>query len=74
MFDHCLRAFVEFSNASGESEGLSEVSLALLSARQGSPMEISVHPTGQIEAFAADRPVSHLKYGRYEFIAIQIGW
>uniref|UniRef100_A0A3B3BJJ2 ATP-dependent RNA helicase TDRD9 n=1 Tax=Oryzias melastigma TaxID=30732 RepID=A0A3B3BJJ2_ORYME len=58
------RAFVEFSNASGESEGLSEVSLALLSARQGSPMEISVHPTGQIEAFAADRPVSHLKYGR----------
>uniref|UniRef100_A0A3P9J325 RNA helicase n=1 Tax=Oryzias latipes TaxID=8090 RepID=A0A3P9J325_ORYLA len=45
------RVFVEFSNASSNSEVLSEVSLALLLARQGSPMEISVHPTGQIEIF-----------------------
>uniref|UniRef100_A0A8C7XDM4 ATP-dependent RNA helicase TDRD9 n=1 Tax=Oryzias sinensis TaxID=183150 RepID=A0A8C7XDM4_9TELE len=58
------RVFVEFSNASSNSEVLSEVSLALLLARQGSPMEISVHPTGQIEAFTGDRSISHLKYGR----------
>uniref|UniRef100_A0A3P9KJB0 ATP-dependent RNA helicase TDRD9 n=1 Tax=Oryzias latipes TaxID=8090 RepID=A0A3P9KJB0_ORYLA len=45
------RVFVEFSNASSNSEVLSEVSLALLLARQGSPMEISVYPTGQIEIF-----------------------
>uniref|UniRef100_H2MMA0 RNA helicase n=1 Tax=Oryzias latipes TaxID=8090 RepID=H2MMA0_ORYLA len=61
------RVFVEFSNASSNSEVLSEVSLALLLARQGSPMEISVYPTGQIEAFTGDRSISHLKYGRYDF-------
>ncbi|KAM9842947.1 ATP-dependent RNA helicase TDRD9 [Aulostomus maculatus] len=58
------RAYVEFYRTSQASGVLPEVSLALLLAQQSPPMELSVYPIEQIEMFAGNRQIAHLKYAR----------
>lgn len=64
------RAYVEFYKTSQDSTTLPEVSLALLLAQQKPALELSVHPTEQIEACAGGRQISHLKYARYSSVHV----
>uniref|UniRef100_A0A665WHP3 ATP-dependent RNA helicase TDRD9 n=1 Tax=Echeneis naucrates TaxID=173247 RepID=A0A665WHP3_ECHNA len=58
------RAYMEFYRTSKDSGVLPEVSLALLLAQQGRPMELSVYPIEQIEKCAGNRNITHMKYTR----------
>ncbi|KAK2826057.1 hypothetical protein Q5P01_020271 [Channa striata] len=57
------RAYVEFYRTSQHSGVLPEVSLSFLLA-QNPPMELSVYPTEQIEMWAVNRKITHMKYTR----------
>uniref|UniRef100_UPI0037E94C75 ATP-dependent RNA helicase TDRD9 n=1 Tax=Semicossyphus pulcher TaxID=241346 RepID=UPI0037E94C75 len=58
------RAYVEFYKTSQESGVQPEVSLALLMAQHNPPLQLSVHPTEQIEMCAGNRNITHMKYTR----------
>ncbi|XP_061650873.1 ATP-dependent RNA helicase TDRD9 isoform X1 [Phyllopteryx taeniolatus] len=58
------RAYVEFYRTSHDSATLPEVSLALLLAQQKPGLELSVYPTEQIEIYARNRQITHMKFAR----------
>ncbi|KAJ3612891.1 hypothetical protein NHX12_019148 [Muraenolepis orangiensis] len=58
------RAYVEFNKTAQASGVLTEVTLALFLAHQKQPLEVFAHHSDEVQACAAGRPVSHLKYNR----------
>lgn len=73
--DQCVfvfRAYVEFHRTSKDSGVLPEVTLALLMANKSFKMELSVHPSEQIESCAGRRSLSHLRFSRYSSVVYQL--
>lgn len=65
---HTLRAYVEFYRTSGDTGVLPEVSLALLMNNPNAPLQLSVYPTEQIESRSGNRPITHMKFSRFDSI------
>ncbi|CAL8272859.1 unnamed protein product [Merluccius merluccius] len=58
------KAYVEFNQKARDSGVLAEVTLSLLLAHQKQPLDLFMYPSDEVEARAAGRAISHMKYTR----------
>nr|XP_015825541.2 ATP-dependent RNA helicase TDRD9 [Nothobranchius furzeri] len=64
IFFESSRVYVEFYRTSEVTGVLPEVFLALLMGVQGSPVELSVYPSQEIESCPHSGPITHMKFSR----------